>query len=150
MSANSFAKIYLQYKYKKILQNNQRYSLRAFAGKLGISPSTISLIMTEKRSPSIKQFEEICGLLENEKNAQEIIRYFKILKREELNSKATKIERNLIIENLDVNQFFFEIEPSYFPIVRHKFEVLYIDLQKYRAEEEQEKYHKLKLSIALE
>jgi transcriptional regulator with XRE-family HTH domain len=56
-------KLWLQKQFTDRCQKNARYSLRAFAGMLGLDASTVSQILAGKRAPSKKSLMDICEKL---------------------------------------------------------------------------------------
>lgn len=56
-------RLWLQKQFTDRCQKNPRYSLRAFAGLLGVDASTVSQILSGKRSPSKKGLLSICEKL---------------------------------------------------------------------------------------
>jgi uncharacterized protein (TIGR02147 family) len=61
--SNSYAKI-LKNEFDKRMEKNHRYSLRAFAKFLSISPSSLSSILSGKKGLSDKLARNICQILE--------------------------------------------------------------------------------------
>jgi len=57
-------KIYLRTQLENRIKKNPRYSLRMMASKIGISPSTLSDLMNDKRSCSIETAEKISHFFE--------------------------------------------------------------------------------------
>ncbi|RYZ86924.1 MAG: TIGR02147 family protein [Proteobacteria bacterium] len=56
-------RLWLQKQFTDRCQKNSRYSLRAFAGSLGLDASTVSQILAGKRAPSKKALTSICEKL---------------------------------------------------------------------------------------
>lgn len=85
----------LKYQLKQRQEMNPKYSLRAFAKKLSLSPSKVSEVLSGKKRLSVERVEEIAGVLNLSSTEKEL---FILSARIESSSK--KIDREEMLKHI--------------------------------------------------
>lgn len=107
-------KIYLRTQLENRIKKNPRYSLRMMASKIGISPSTLSDLMNNKRSCSLETAEKISHFFEMSPSVKEhFLSLVKIdsIKNPEVKKRASNavLKRVRLNSRLNFDQNIFEI-----------------------------------------